>query len=339
MLRLPIGLLLLLTLSGCLPSSCQRIDARNITPADSLSREMAALVIPDTLTQVWHTEGFENHPLEYPRTVLFGGDEQLYVSDAQRNSLYVFTTAGSFVEEVTWEEANLPYLAGIRGDTVLVFNPEAHRIEYLAQGERIHTVPTPTDLPKRYLQYVTATDEALYFKTVGENFEGYIVRLDEQGAITDRYTLPGRYWRYAGLLRPWGDSLISLSGFRPVIDVLSPRGTLDTLALVGFDSPMLARSLAYMRGDAHDAPLLSPAAAPAGDWLFVLNMRPGWLQVDVYDRTGHLQHILVEDAPAYNKEYYPIDLAVREREPGQFELAVILVEPAPQITLYRWHMP
>ena len=77
---------------------------------------------------------------------------------------------------------------------------------------------------------------------------------------------------------------MSLSGFRPVVNLL-PRDfrdgtTPDSLALVGFGSPMLERRYAFGQGDATEAPLLTPAAAPVGDTLFVLNLRPGWVQID-----------------------------------------------------------
>ncbi|MFQ5569713.1 MAG: hypothetical protein ACE5G0_08555 [Rhodothermales bacterium] len=334
-------LLLAFTLAGCLPSSCRRTESREISPADSLSRQIAGQMTPDTLRLAWQAAGPDAAPMEYPRTLLFGPDGHLYVSDAQRHSLYTFTAGGTFVEEQTWDGAAYPYLAGLRGDTLLVFNPDAHRLDFVLAGVSVHRVPTPTDLPDAPFQYVRATDDAIYFKTVGDNFRGYLARLDNQGAMTARVTLPGPYWRHAGLLRTWDDALLSLSGFRPVIDVLSPDLTapLDTLALVGFDSPMLARSYAFMHGDTYEAPLLSPSAVPVGDRLFVLNLRPGWLRIDVYDRAGRLQHILVQEDPGFNTQFYPMDLAVRAPEAGRYEIAVAMVKPVPEIKLYRWHAP
>ena len=108
------------------------------------------------------------------------------------------------------------------------------------------------------------------------------------------------------------------------------------MALLGFDSPMLRRTFAFRQGDARQAPLLSSSAAPAGDRLFVLNMRPGWLRLDVYDRAGRLQHVLVEADPAYNKQFYAIDLAVRMLDGGGYQIAIAVVEPVPEIRLYRW---
>ncbi|RMF59718.1 MAG: hypothetical protein D6746_07860, partial [Bacteroidetes bacterium] len=83
--------------------------------------------------------------------------------------------------------------------------------------------------------------------------------------------------------------------------------------------------------------LLTASADAVGDALFVLNMRPGWLRVDVYDAAGRIQHILTQENPAFNQEYYPADLAVRRTADGAFEIAVVASKPAPTLTLYRWH--
>lgn len=334
-------LLLLLALSGCLPSSCRRVESRAIAPADSLSRQIAGQMTPDTLDLAWRASGPADGALEHPRTVRFGPNGGLFVSDVARNSVYTFAATGAFVAETTWEGAAFPYLAGLRGDTVLVFNPEARRLDFVVRGVAVRRLSTPGDLPPGALQYVTATDEAIYVKVVAKDAAGYVVRLDAQGQVQARAPLLGPHWQHAGLLRVWDEALLSLSGFRPVIDVLPAdlAGPLDTLALVGFDSPMLRRTFAFMRGDTYEAPLLSSSAAPAGDRLFVLNMRPGWLRLDVYDQTGRLQHILVQPDPAYNKDFYPVDLAVRMSEAGRYEIAVAVVKPEPEVKLYRWQAP
>ncbi len=334
-------LILVLTLAGCLPSSCRRVESRAISPADSLSRQLAAQVTPDTLGLVWRASGPDDRALEHPRTVRFGPDGRLFVSDVARNSVYTFTAAGAFVEETTWEGAAFPYLAGLRGDTMLVFNPEAHRVDFVVAGARVHHLSTPGDLPPGSLQYVTATDEAIYLKVVAEDVAGYVVRLDAQGRVEARASLPGSHWRHAGLLRTWDEALLSLSGFHPVVDVFPAdlSTPLDTLALVGFDSPMLRRTFAFTRGEISESPLLSSSAAPAGDLLFVLNMRPGWLRLDVYDRAGLLQHVLVQPDPAFDHEFYPVVLAVRRSGTGRYEIAVAVTKPLPEVKLYQWQAP
>ena len=334
-------LILVLTLAGCLPSSCRRVESRAISPADSLSRQIAARMTPDTLALAWQESGPDDGALEYPRTVRFGPDGRLFVSDVERNSVYLFTAGGAFVEEMTWEGAAFPYLAGLRGDTVLVFNPEARHVDFVVRGASVHRLPTPGDLPRGALQSATATGEAVYVQVGAKDAAGYVVRLDAQGRVQARASLPGPHWRHAGLLRPWDDALLSLSGFSPVVDVLPADLSTppDTLALVGFDSPMLRRTFAFMRGETYEAPLLSSAAAPAADRLFVLNMRPGWLRLDAYDRAGRLQHILVQPDPAFDNEFYPIDVAVRTTEAGHYEIAVAVVKPVPVVKLYRWQVP
>jgi hypothetical protein len=111
--------------------------------------------------------------------------------------------------------------------------------------------------------------------------------------------------------------------------------TPDSLALVGFDSPMLERSYAFGQGDATEAPLLTPAAAPAGDSLFVLNLRPGWVQIDVYDRQGRLQRRLVEPHDEGSPNFYPLDLDVR-RTAGGYIFAVTVRSPEPRLEVFRW---
>ena len=333
----PTGLLLLLLLPGCLPYSCNRTETRALAPADSLSRQIAAGVVPDTLEALWQTAGPEATPLVFPRTVGFGPGGQLYVTDAEADRLFAFSAEGTLLEVHTWDGLAVPYLAGRRGDTLVVFSPETHRLDFVVDGVPVRTVATPDDLPRGPLQYAAATSRALFFKVDGDDFDGYLARLDEAGRVDERYALPGPPWRHAGLLRAWGDSLLSLAGYRPVIDVLPPGGTrLDTLALAGFDSPMLPRSYAFLRGDTHAPPLLSSAAAPAGDRLFVLNLRAGWLRIDVYDRQGHLQAVLVQEDPQYDRQFFPMDLAVRRAEDGAYEIAVAVPKPRPALHLYRW---
>lgn len=333
---------LLLSMAGCLPSSCRRVESQALLPADSLSRQRAEGVPADTMRLAWEATGPEAAPLVYPRTVRFsetpGGP--VYVSDVERNSLLVFEGDGTFRREVTAPSFEVPYLAGVRGDTVLVFNPAALHVDFVADGVPVRQVTLAAARPpEQGLLYAAASEDAFFVKAVGEGQAGYLVQLDDRGAVTARYDLPAPYWRHAGLLRTWGDSLLSLSGFRPVVDVLAPGGPLDTLALRGFDSPMLARSRSFMLGDVQEAPLLSSSAAAAGDQLFVLNLRAGWLQVDVFDQEGMLQHRLVQADPAYNQQFFPQDLDVRRRPDGTYDLVVIGKEPVPRVQLYRWVPP
>lgn len=331
------ALLLLVGLAGCLPSSCQRQRSRALLPADSLSRQFAEALPVDTLRPVWTTSGTEAVPLGYPRTLAFAGD-QLLVSDAETNAIVALSEDGT--PDQMWADADLdvPYLAGLRGDTVVVYSPGAERIDLLVDGRSVRQVPLP-DLPEDALRYVGATDEALYLKVLREDEPSYLARLDQQGRIAERIALPGPHWRHAGLLRAWGDSLLSLAGYRPVVDVLPPGASrTDTLALYGFDSPMLPNSRLFLTGEEYEPPLLTASASPTGDRLFVLNMRPGWLRIDVFDRQGQLQHRLVEPNPRQRagSDFFPIDLAVRRADDGAYQMAVAVVKPEPHVSLWRW---
>ena len=335
-------LLGLLLFTGCLPYSCQRQANEALYPSDSLSRRIAQNTPADTLDSLWATTGTEAHPLTHPRTVRFADGGELAVSDVERNSLFRFAANGKLRRELSNEGFRTPYLIGIRGDTLVVFNAGNNRIDRVAQGRRVGASVTYERPAPETLVYMLVTNTTLYAKVVGRETGSFVARLNEKGRVEARAPLPGPHWRYAGFLRAWGDTLVSLSGFRPVVDLL-PRGfrdgaTPDSLALVGFDSPMLERRYAFGQDDATEAPLLTPAAAPVGDTLFVLNLRPGWVQIDVYDRNGRLQRRLVERHDAGNPDFYPLDLDAWRTDEG-YVFAVTIRSPIPRLEVYRWDRP
>lgn len=335
-------LLLFLGLTGCLPSSCHRQDSRALFASDSLSRQVAASVPVDTLILRWESNGSEEHPLEFPRTVLLGSGSasHVYVSDVERSSVFVFDSAGSLIREVR-AGFDLPYLAGLRGDTLLVFNPTMRRIDFISGTERVDSLHVQVEVKPDALLYAGADASDVYFKAASRSAGVYVARLDEGGYVAEKRELPGPDWRHAGFLRIWGDTLLSLSGYRPLVDIL-PRdlsAPADTMALVGFDSPMLARSRSFARGEAKDPPLLTSSAAPAGEYLFVLNMRMGWLQIDVFDRSGRLRSRLSEADSTYHQQYFPQDLAVRQHDHDRFDIVVVFNRPLPRVALYRARVP
>lgn len=330
-------LLCILGFSGCLPSSCQREESRALFPADSLSRQIAEQIPVDTLNLVWKSAGPEALPLAYPRTVRFAPDASLYVSDAQQEAVYAFNIQGQVARYIQAESFTYPYIAGIRGDTLLVFNPEAGHIDFMVGERQVHRVFTPTELASRQrLQYTGSSADRIYFKTLGENFEGYIAVLNNNSQTVQRISLEGPLWRHAGLIRTWGPDVVSLSAYRPILDLLEADGSRDSLTLIGFDSPMLARSRSFILGNTRQPPLLTSSAAPTDDLLFVLNLRPGWLRVDAYNREGRLQHRLVQDDPSFNQSYYPIDIDVRITQDSSYHMAILVVEPDPHLALYTW---
>ena len=331
---------LALLLPGCLPSGCEREGYTELMPADSLSRQIAQKTPVDTLEHVWSATGDSASALAFPRTVRFGPDGRLFVSDVERNSVFAFTPAGELVREIAVDAFDVPFLAGVRGDTLVVLNAGSNEIAFVHDGRPVHRISVATDRAgKSSLLYATAADTALYAKVVGDEVNNVVGRLNRSGEMVTRVPLPEAYWRHAGMLRVWGDSLLSLSGFRPVVDVLplplTDTTRVDTMALRGFDSPMLERSRAFLTGEISKAPLLTASAAPAGDRLFVLNLRPGWLQVDAYDHAGRIQRQLVQAETEYEQSFYPRDIDVQWRA-GGYDIAVALTDPAPRLDLYRW---
>lgn len=330
----------LLFLTGCLPYSCQQERNKTVFPSDSLSRRVAADTPADTLEPVGTVTGSAEQSLAYPRTVRFVEDGAMVVSDAKRNQLLRFGPDGAFQRAVVDSAFAVPYLMGRRGDTLVVFNAGANRIDFVTEGRRLADHAISYERPSRQaLVYMLATDTALYAKTVEEDAGASVERLDDTGTVTARAPLDGPHWRHAGFLRDWGDSLVSLSGYRPVVHRLAPDfaagATGDSLSLIGFDSPMLARSYSYVTGEIDKPPLLTTSAAAAGDTLFVLNLRPGWVQIDAYDRQGRLQERLVERHSGGNRDFYPVDLDARRTDDG-YRFVVAVRSPTPQLALFSW---
>ena len=193
-----------------------------------------------------------------------------------------------------------------------------------------------------------ATESALFGKSSGASGVG-LVGVAESGETQASDELPGPYWRHIGFLRAWGDSLLSLSGFRPVVDVLSmdaPDGTIsNSMALVGFDSPQLVRSNQYMLGEVDQPPLLVSSVAPFGDNLYVLNIRADGIRIDVYGREGRIERALVYLDVEALPNAFPVDIAVRQDGAGLlFALVMqnpggLLDDPSGYILMLRWDRP
>jgi hypothetical protein len=333
-----------LVLSGCLPSSCKREEDRTLLASDSLSLSLAEGLAVDTLTFVWQSDA-----LEYPRTLRWGPDG-LYAVDAENAAVYVFDDEGAVVRAVE-TDLEAPFLAGFRGDSVVLFQPTPAAFGLYPPSGSPRTFDVAALPPDRaMLRYASVWGDGFVFKGLSETTPPFIQTLDAAGDSTGRLLLPGPFWRFAGLVKPdTGSALLSLSGFRPVVDVVpaeelrQPAGdTLDlrSLDLQGFVAPIpiLARSRRFALGAELDPPLLSASAAAAGDYLFVLNMRPGWLRVDAYNRDGVLQHAMTQPNPQAGRSFYPVDLDARQ-VPGGYELAVALKSPETLVTVFRWTPP
>lgn len=332
-IRLPsILALVLVAAPGCFPYACNRTETRAIAPADSVSRALAAATAVDTLEVLGDVGG----AFEHPRTVAYGPDGVLWYTDTGRNSVTRVDSTGRATESIPGD-FEFPYLAGFRGGTPVVYAAGPRRLVGLDDdGAEAWSQPMPKDGPEKgALTYALATDRAAWFKVLGEEYGGLIVALDSAGAETGRRPLPGSWWRWAGFLRTWRGEAWSLSGYRPMLHRIGE--TLgDSLALAGFDSPMLARLRSFERGDADAPPLLTASAAGVDSLLFVLNMRPGWLNVDVYGHDGSLRRVLTEPNPGFDKNFFPTDIAARALPGGAYEIAVTVTEPEAGVRRYRW---
>lgn len=323
--------------AGCLPTSCRRAEPQAISSADSLSRAIAEDILPDTLRSPLILHGTH---LGHPRTVLFGQNDHIYASDTKNGYIYIFTSDGKVKASFTLPDTNHPYLAGWRSDSLIVFDPKARRFHFVIDTMSVASFIT-VEVPENSLQYALATKTGFYLKAVTNDTTHFLWSFDQTGIPMHESILYGSSWKHAGLLRHFNNRLVSLSGFYPWAltweeDV---SGAPDTLRWLGFDSPMLRRTYAFDLGYGRGAPLITSSATPAGEFWFVLNQRAGWLRVDIYDSTGMLRHILVEDNPGYIRDFYPIDLAAQLNSDGTYQLSVALVAPEPLVRVYKWIPP
>ena len=332
-----------LLLGGCLPSSCQSGDFDSITPADSLSRSIAQDMSADSLQLAWSLQGEAEYPFTYPRMVQRTHDDTLVVADVERNSLHYLHTDGTYEREFTDEALDVPFLSGMVEDTLWVFNAETDSLVAIAdgavlpeQGFRIGRADEAS------LVYTAAHPDFFYLKLLGEDIGSTLYQYTWDGSVHAEHTLEQPFWRYAGFLRIHDDTLWSLSGFRPVLDrfpldlASAANAPADTVALRGFDSPMLERSHAFLIGDTHEPPILSTTAVIYDDQWFVLNVRSGWIQVDVFDQEGELQHKLMEANPEPDSDFFPQDMAVYARDDG-YKIVFAISNPEPEIRAYHWN--
>lgn len=330
-----------LLVAGCLPSS-QREQDLSLLPSDSAGVALAARVPVDTLALVWTREP----PLPLATGVAWlrpdHPDARLAVVETQQGGVALFTPAGR--ERGRWPlpAGSFPYLAGTAGDTLVVLARGQTRLLWVADGQTVHRVPVPPGTT------AALVSDSLLFARVGGGLDQQppaLVRLGADGRVQSRHAIRGRPWRAVGYLRRWGSTVLALSGYRPVADVWTPGAgaALDTLALRGFDSPLLARSAQFVRGDAEQPPLLAASAAALGDHLFVLNLRDDRIRVDVYRRDGRLAYVLVGPEPPMPRRVVAVDLAVRAAKQGGVDIAVVSAQPGglgrgagAQLALYRW---
>lgn len=327
---------LALTIAGCLPSSCKRTESRELFAADSLSRQLAAITQEDTLTVFGLSYGPDGTPFRYPRSVQFDQSGLVVVGDVESGAVVKLTDEGATVGRVdsTFE---LPFLAGQHNDTTYVFDAEANALATILGTETTSLIALDAeDLEKNSVRYATVHGRQVYIKVVPEDSAASINLFNFDGQKDGRAVLPGPPWQWAGNLRSGDSLLVSLRGYFPSIDFFDQNLERDSLRLSGFDSPMLARTRSFVLGDSYAPPLLSASAAFAGDHIFVLNMRPGWTRIDVFDKDGKLVRILTRENPSFNKEYFPTDLAVRYDGNNRYMIAVVYVKPDGRLETYEW---
>lgn len=335
MMPRPAILLFLLVFSGCLPHSCSRSNSRALLPSDSLSRAIAAEVPEETLELV------RDVPLDavlgHPRSLLHDtATGRTFIADTRDGRIAVVEEGSAVAEGFSSDSPfSMPYLVGLRGDSIAVFEPDRQRLRVMDRAGSGRSIDLGIEAPPSALTYAVVADRSIYLKIVDEEGTSRIARIAERGGVADEHELPGPHWRHAGMLRMWGDSLVSLSGYRPVVDVLTPEGRLDSVSLEGFDSPMLGRSRQFLEGHVSDPPLLTSSADPAGDFLFVLNLRAGWIQVDAYDRTGRLRRLFVQPDPQPGRRFYPVDIAAIRSGDGLYDFFVLLLQPSPRLLHFR----
>ena len=333
-------------LGGCVGFS--RDAPKVLFPADSLSRGIAEATPIDTLTLVGHIDSaVAASDRAVVGSVRFGPDGRLWAADVANNRLSAFDPlTGRPLRTVDDAALAYPYLAGARGDTLGVLNAGDATFDLLVDGRVVGSRPLPATPSGDALSFFALlTPRGLFFKNNPDPGEATVVRLDAEGrAAGPPVVLPGPPWRHRGVLRAWGDTLLSLSGYRPVVDRLAPGGGVDSLALVGFDSPMLPQSRLFVLGETSEAPTLVTSAAAVGDRLFVLNVRPGWTRIDVYGRDGRLERVLIEPDPGVSG-YNDLDLDVRADGAGGYLIAVARLRHdvfwfssayVPRVSVFRW---
>lgn len=343
-----LALALPLVLAGCLPS-CRRDEDKRLVPADSIGRAVAALVPADTLTPLWTRDARTAPGLVYPRTLravpsgpLAG---QIAVADASTGDLWTVRADGGAMRRHALG-LDRPYLAGFHGDTLVAYEVGVNRFALavadstgtLRVARRVAFTGLPAD--QTLVRYGAAWGDGFAVKYGSEESGAGLLVLDAAGRVVHRERLAGPHWRYAGPLRTHGDTLVSVCGFRPVVDrfVRTAAGLArDSLALVGFDSPMLARSRRFLTGDVDAPPLLMPSVAvlPSGD-LVALSLRLGWIEAARFDPDGRLRARFAERIRFLNPDVLPDDLDVRPMPDGSLLVAVAVPRPHGRIVAFRW---
>src|SRR5690606_3725856 len=194
----------------------------------------------------------------------FDNNGDIVVSDAKSNELVRLGLDGSILARYKLGQASapggIPYIVGASADTTYVFSASDNTITGFVEGNSVAHLPLdPADATKQ-LRYVAAGDDDIWVKSIDPESGATVARYNRNGTRVGTTSLDGPYWAHAGVLRATGDTVLSIRGYQPVVDVIDMTGRVDSLRLRGFDSPMLARMRLFQLGDAKSPPLLVPSA-------------------------------------------------------------------------------
>ena len=289
------------TLSACSPFG-RKSEPKELFPADSLSRSIAQAISPDTLILNYRMDGGED---SYFSSILFGSDTVVWVSDLGRHSIRRFTLGGAELDPITGFA--FPYLVGERSDTVAVYDAGLNRLVSVFDTAFSLALPQVVSETAALARQVSILDGVAYLKDAAG--PGAVLYRLTGPSVETVTALPGATWRHHGVLKPWRGKLASFSSYRPIVYTFDPTSGLDSMRLTGFDSPMLARGRAYSLGSIDEPPLMISGVHVAQDYLYVINVRPGILRLDVFDPNGRLVRVLQFEEPEPSG-FTPVDLVV-----------------------------
>lgn len=304
----PVARLFGIILAGSLLAACfpvgDRSEPTELFPSDSVSRAIAAEIIPETLELLNRVEPDAS---AFFGSVQLGPDSLIWVGDLSTSAIRRFTLDGKEVPPIRSTEIAYPYLAGRSGTSSFVYDVGSESLLRLDGDSIVATSSLPTRTGGLSLsRFVSVLDGYSYVKDTG-SLDRATMAVSRLGEAPVRTRLPGEPWRYHGILRAWGDRMAGISSFRPVLYFFDPSAQLDSMSLRGFNSPMLARSRVFELGEIADPPLMISSFSTIGERLFVLNVRPGTLRIDEYDATGTLQQVFQHEAPE-PESFTPVDL-------------------------------
>lgn len=287
---------------GCSPFG-QKSEPKELFPADSVSRAIAQSVVVETLVLNYRLDAGED---AYFSTILLGPDTTLWLGDLGRHAIRRFTYAGDELESI--DGFSFPYLIALAGDTATVYDAGLNRVVTVGDSPVGLDLP-PVDGEQTALsRQVSVADGAVYVKDAGKP-SAALYRIESRSNEL-LAALPGPSWHHHGVLRSWQGKVLSVSSYRPIVYTFDPDVGLDSMRLQGFDSPMLARVRAYTLGSIKELPLMISGVFGSADELYVINVRPGILRLDVFDSSARLTRVLQFEEPQPTG-FTPVDLVVR----------------------------